>query len=48
MSGITDDAAIEGHDLIHKAEVEEGRVGSPLSPPPTPKLKKMLSLTQLD
>ncbi len=25
MSGITDEAAIEGHDLIHNAEVEEER-----------------------
>jgi hypothetical protein len=24
--GITDEAAIEGHDLIHNAEVEEQRV----------------------
>ncbi len=26
MSGITDEAAIEGHDLIHNAELEEERV----------------------
>ncbi|PFH58687.1 hypothetical protein XA68_13342 [Ophiocordyceps unilateralis] len=26
MSGITDEAAIEGHDLIHNAEVEEERL----------------------
>ena len=25
MSGITDEAAIEGHDFIHNAEVEEER-----------------------
>lgn len=25
-TGITDEAAIEGHDLIHNAEVEEQRV----------------------
>ncbi|KAG2007922.1 hypothetical protein GB937_008114 [Aspergillus fischeri] len=26
MSGITDEAAIEGHDLIHQAELEEERM----------------------
>ncbi|KAJ5204578.1 uncharacterized protein N7498_005457 [Penicillium cinerascens] len=26
MSGITDEAAIEGHDLIHDAELEEERL----------------------
>ncbi|KAM4055829.1 hypothetical protein HRG_008320 [Hirsutella rhossiliensis] len=26
MSGITDEAAIEGHDLIHNAEVEEDKL----------------------
>ncbi|UNI15439.1 hypothetical protein JDV02_001973 [Purpureocillium takamizusanense] len=26
MSGITDEAAIEGHDLIHNAELEEERL----------------------
>lgn len=26
MSGITDEAAIEGHDLIHNAELEEQKV----------------------
>ena len=36
MSGITDEAAIEGHDLIHNAEVEEERVGS--TPPSATKL----------
>lgn len=27
-TGITDEAAIEGHDLIHNAEVEEQKVGA--------------------
>ncbi|GFF86627.1 hypothetical protein IFM47457_07225 [Aspergillus lentulus] len=26
MNGITDEAAIEGHDLIHQAELEEERM----------------------
>jgi hypothetical protein len=31
MSGITDEAAIEGHDLIHQAELEEERVSHTLT-----------------
>ena len=34
MSGITDEAAIEGHDLIHNAELEEERVCAHLPPLP--------------
>lgn len=32
--GITDEAAIEGHDLIHNAELEEERVCTALPPVP--------------
>jgi len=30
MSGLTDEAVIEGHDLIERAETEERLVGMPL------------------
>ena len=43
MSGITDDAAVEGHDLIHNAGVEEERVGS--LPTPQTQKKAFFNLT---
>lgn len=44
--GITDETAIEGHDLTHNAEVDEKRVRS--LTPTTPKFQKNLSVHQVD
>lgn len=47
MSGITDKAAVKGHDSIHNPEVDEERVGS-LSPNTLPKLQKRLYISMAD